>query len=133
LARRRGWVLNVASTAAFLPAPFMASYYASKAFVLSFSEALAEEVAGSGVTVTTLCPGPTVTEFADRAGVSRSRLFRSGAMDADAVAKAGYEGLMSGRRVVIPGLKNRLIVLAGRLASRRFLARVAGQLNNAPG
>jgi short-subunit dehydrogenase len=133
LARRQGWVLNVASTAAFVPGPYMATYYASKAFVLSFSEALAEEVAASGVTVTALCPGPTETGFADTAHLSGSRLFRSGAMDADAVASAGYEGLMADRRVVIPGLKNRLLVLAGRFVPLRLQARIAARLNGPPG
>jgi short-subunit dehydrogenase len=133
LARRRGWVLNVASTAAFLPGPLMAAYYASKAFVLSFSEAVATEVEGSGVTVTTLCPGPTATGFADAAGVAGSSLFSTGAMDAETVARAGFEGLMAGRRVVIPGLKNRLIVASTRLAPRRMLAKIAQRLNRTPG
>jgi len=132
LARRRGRVLNVASIAAYMPGPLMAAYYASKAFVLSFSEALAVEVAGSGVTVTALCPGSTATGFADAAGVQNSELFRS-AMDAATVAQAGYDGAMAGRRVVIPGLMNRLRVLVARLAPRRVSTAIARRLNRTPG
>jgi short-subunit dehydrogenase len=133
LSRRRGRVLNVASVAACMPGPLLAAYYASKAFVLSFSEALAVEVAGSGVTVTALCPGSTATGFADAAGVQGAALFRSGAMDAATVARAGYDGAMAGRRVVIPGLMNRVRVLAARLAPRRVSAALALRLNRTPG
>lgn len=133
LARRRGRVLNVASTAAFMPGPFMATYYASKAFVLSFSEAIANEVEGTGVTVTALCPGATETGFAQAAGAQNSELFRSGAMDVEAVAKAGFEAAMAGRRVVIPGVKNRIAVEAARFAPRRMLASITRRLNRAPG
>jgi len=113
LARGRGRVLNVASTAAFQPGPLMAAYYATKAYVLSLSEALSEEVRGSGVTVTCLCPGPTRTAFEDRAGVGGSRLFKGGmvkVMDASAVARIGLDALFRGRRVAVPGLLNRLLV-----------------------
>jgi short-subunit dehydrogenase len=131
LSRRRGWVLNVASTAAFVPGPFMATYYASKAFVLSFSEALAAEVEGSGVAVTALCPGLVETEFADVAGARETPLFRGGhnVLDADAVARAGYDGLMAGRRVVIPGLTNKVLVAGSRFTPRRVLAGLARRLN----
>lgn len=129
IARRRGWVLNLASVAGFLPGPLMAAYYASKAFVLSFSEALAAEVAGSGVNVTALCPGPTRTGFADVAGVQDTRLFRDGTLDADEVARAGFEGLMAGRRVVIPGFKYRLFVFGRRLVPSRLMGEIARQLN----
>jgi uncharacterized protein len=108
LAKGDGKIMNVASTAAFQPGPFMAIYYATKAFVLSFSEALAEELEGTGIMVTALCPGPTRTHFQERAGVSESSLIRHGMMDAKDVAKAGFEGLMSGKRIVIPGFKNKL-------------------------
>ena len=132
LARRRRRVLNVASVAAYMPGPLLAAYYASKAFVLSFSEALAVEVAGSGVTVTALCPGSTATGFAAAAGVQNSELFRS-AMDAATVAQAGYDGAMAGRRVVIPGLMNRLRILVARLAPRRVSTAIARRLNRTPG
>lgn len=126
LARGTGRVLNVASTAAFQPGPFMAVYYASKAFVLSFSEALAEELRGSGVTVTALCPGPTRTEFAERSGARSTPLFRSGVvMEAAPVARAGYEGMMKGRRVVITGGLNRLLAFGTRLVPRRLATRIS--------
>jgi short-subunit dehydrogenase len=130
LARRRGAILNVASTAAFQPGPFMAVYYGSKAYVLSFSEALAEELAGSGVTVTTLCPGPVRTEFQARAGMAESRLFALAplVLDAAAVARAGYAGLRGGKRLVIPGLGNRLLVQSQRIAPRRLVTKIAGFL-----
>jgi short-subunit dehydrogenase len=121
LERRRGRVLNLASTAAFQPGPLMAVYYATKAYVLSFSEALANEVAGSGVTVTALCPGPTISEFGKRAGIESTNLFRKAlVMDAATVARAGYIGMMRGRPVVVPGIKNRLGLLAVRLSPRRI-------------
>jgi short-subunit dehydrogenase len=128
--RGRGRILNVASTAAFAPGPFMAGYYASKAFVLSWSEGLASEVAGSGVTVTVLCPGPTETSFAATAGVQKKRLFRGNAvMDAASVARSGFRGLMSGTRVVVPGMRNKVLVASGRFVPRRVQTAVAGYLN----
>ena len=107
LARKQGRILNVASTAAFQPGPFANIYFATKSFVLSFSTALAEELDGTGVTVTALCPGSTRTEFFDRAGMKNMRP-EWHMMDADVVARAGYRGLMRGKRVVIPGLMNKL-------------------------
>jgi hypothetical protein len=130
VARRAGGVLNVASTAAFQPGPQMAVYYASKAFVLSLSEALAGELAGTGVTVTALCPGPTATGFASRAGLERSRLFRDlRVMDAATVARAGYRGFRAGRRVVIPGLANRVGAALARLAPRGLVLPLVRALN----
>jgi short-subunit dehydrogenase len=114
LGRRAGRILNVASTAAFAPGPMMAVYYASKAYVLSFSRALADELRGSGVTVTALCPGPTRTGFAQRGGVEETALFRGPVMDARTVARAGYRGMLAGRAVVVPGLRNRLQTVAMR-------------------
>lgn len=110
----RGGILNVASIAAFAPGPGMAVYYASKAYVLSFSEALAEEVAKQGVRVTALCPGPVVTGFQARAGFDSSMLKSMGpaVLSARVTAQAGYDGLMAGRRVVIPGTANRALVRA---------------------
>jgi short-subunit dehydrogenase len=130
IARRSGRILNVASIAAFAPGPFMASYYASKAFVVSFSEALAVELQGTGVTVTALCPGATATEFDKVAGTSNTPLFRGrGVMDADEVARVGFDGMMAGRGVVVPGASNRLLVFTSRFAPRRALARIARRLN----
>jgi len=129
LARGHGRILNVSSTAAFQPGPLMAVYYATKAYVLSFSEALANEVAGSGVTVTALCPGPTITEFQTRAGVGRTRLFRGPLVqDAATVARAGYRGMIRGRRVVIPGVANRHLVQALRVTPRRLATAVARRI-----
>src|SRR5882724_8623821 len=108
LARKTGRVLNVASTAAFQPGPFANIYFATKAFVLSFSIALSEELEGTGVTVTALCPGSTRTEFFERAGMKNLR--RDGLMmDAGVVAEIGYQGLMRGKRVVIPGALNKFM------------------------
>ena len=122
--RRHGRVLNVASTAAFQPGPLMAVYYASKAYVLSFSEALSNETSGTGVTVTCLCPGPTGTGFQDRARMRESRLFSllSVASAAD-VARAGYDGMMAGRAIVIPGPANKAGVQAARVAPRALVRR----------
>ena len=110
LERHRGGILNVASVAAFLPGPRMAIYYASKAYVLSFSEALHHELKPRGVRVTTLCPGPVPTEFQTRAGINRGVVGPAPlTLSAERVAEAGYRGLMRGRRVVIPGLGNKLV------------------------
>ncbi len=109
LGRRRGYVMNVASTAAFQPGPLMAVYYASKAYVLSFSEALSNECAGAGVRVSALCPGPTETGFVAAAGMGDSKLFDRAVMGARAVAEAGYRGLLAGKPVVIPGFRNNLL------------------------
>jgi len=129
LARRLGRILNVASTAAFQPGPLMAVYYATKAYVLSFSEALANETAGTGVTVTTLCPGPTPTGFAERAGFGTSPLLPGPFVwSASAVARAGWSGMMRGKRVVVPGLANRAIVQAERFTPRRLVTAVARKL-----
>jgi short-subunit dehydrogenase len=125
VADRSGKILNVASTAAFQPGPLMAVYYASKAYVLSFTEALANELEGSGVTATALCPGPTFTDFQKRSGMENTRLFRSGlTMDAATVAKAGFRGLMMGKTVVVPGWKNRIMVASLRLAPRGLVTKV---------
>ena len=118
--RRRGRVLNVASTAAFLPGPNMAVYYATKAFVLSFSEALGDELRNTGVTVTTLCPGPTQTAFQRVAGMQKSRLVQGATMAASDVAEAGYRGMLAGRAVVIPGATNRMVPGLVRLLPRRL-------------
>ncbi len=122
LARGQGRILNVASTAAFFPGPLMAVYYASKAYVLSLSEALAAEVSGTGVTVTCLCPGPTRTGFQEEAHMEGVRLVRRPLMDAARVARAGYAGMRRGRTIVVPGMLNRLMILAPRFLPRRMAA-----------
>lgn len=127
--RRRGGILNVASTAAFQPGPNMAVYYATKAFVLCFSEGLREELRGSGVRVSCLCPGPTRTEFAGKAGMTHLAIFRKGAMPADAVARAGYDGFRRGKTIVVPGLRNKIGVFAVRLFPRSWVRKLVGRLH----
>ena len=125
VARGRGRVLNVASTAAFMPGPLMAVYYASKAYVLSLSEALAEETRGTGVTVTALCPGPTETGFQARAGMEESKLVRGKKiMDSATVAREGVRGMLAGEPVVIPGAINRLQAMSPRFLPRRLIPRM---------
>jgi uncharacterized protein len=118
IVRHKGGILNVASVAGFLPGPNMAVYYATKAYVLSFTEALSRELEPLGVRVTALCPGPVPTEFQARAGVSGKRPSRLLGRSAEQVAKAGYEGFMEGRRLVVPGFGNKLATLLPRLLPR---------------
>lgn len=127
-ARKRGGVLNVASTAAFQPGPYMAAYYASKAYVLSLSEALHLECKADGVVVTCLCPGATATGFAETAGMGGSLLFRLGAMDAATVAGAAYAGFRRGRAIVVPGLRNWLGAQAVRVTPRALVRRLVARL-----
>jgi short-subunit dehydrogenase len=129
VARRRGRILNVSSTAGFVPGPFMATYYASKAYVLNFTEALAHELRGTGVTATVLCPGPTTTEFAQVAGNENTALFKGPAADAASVALYGYSSMLSGKTIAIPGLKNRFSVESLRVSPRSVVRVMAGRLN----
>ena len=128
LERGSGRVLNVASTAGLQPGPLMAVYYATKAYLLSLSEALANEVAGTGVTVTALCPGATETGFSSHAGAEQSRLFKGRTMDARTVAEAGYAALMAGKPVVIPGVRNRILAFSVRLAPRRVVTQMVRRM-----
>lgn len=105
----KGRILNVASTAGFQPDPYFAAYGASKAYVISLTEALHKELEGSGVTVTVLSPGPTRTEFMDRADMGHTKLFDRGVMKASEVAAAGFQGMMQGKLHVVPGWKNRVM------------------------
>jgi len=126
---REGKVLNVASTAAFQPGPFMSVYYASKAYLLSFSEALSEELEGSGVTVTCLCPGPVATNFQKRAYLQGTAMTNSPlTVDVQTVARMGYEGMKRGKRLVIPGWKNRLGVELLRISPRSTVTKVVRKL-----
>lgn len=123
VARRYGRVLNLASTAAFMPGPLMAVYYATKAYVLSFSEALASELEGTGVTVTVLCPGPTQTDFQARAEMGESKLVqnRDGMMASMAVAEQGFDALQAGKTLTIPGAMNRVQAMMPRFLPRRMV------------
>lgn len=130
VARGSGGILNVASTAGYLPGPGQAVYYASKAFVKSFSEALTEECRGTGVRVTALCPGPVDTGFARASGLSESMLMKApGKVPAADVARIGWEALAAGRAVVVPGLMARLAMQSLRIAPRRLAAGLAGRVN----
>src|SRR5450631_355246 len=127
LARHRGGILNVGSMAGFLPGPGMAVYYASKAYVLSFSEALHSELKARGVRVSVLCPGPVPTEFAERAGLKGGLGPSFLSQSAERVAQAGYRGLMRGQRIIVPGLANKLIALLIRVFPRRLLLAIVGR------
>ena len=127
VARHRGGILNVASLAAFLPGPGMAVYYASKAYVLSFSEALHRELAGLGVRVTALCPGAVPTEFQSRAGLSLPAAARMLELSAERVAQIGYDAFIAGQRVVIAGTGNRLAASFMRLFPHALLLRLVDQ------
>lgn len=126
--RHNGRILNLGSTASFEPGPLMAVYYASKAYVLSFSEALANELRGTGVSVTCLCPGPTRTGFQKRGGLEDSRLVQGQIADARSVALAGYRGLMARKPIVIPGFSNKLIPIVVRLSPRGVVTRVVRRM-----
>ena len=126
--RKQGRILNVASTAAFQPGPGMAVYFATKAFVLSFSEALHEEVKRHGVTVSALCPGPTATEFGEVAGFGQSNLLDKVAADSASVVRAGLAGLDNGKAVIVPGLMNKSTAQAHRFFPRSWVRKAAGML-----
>ena len=132
LAKRRGRILNIGSTAGFTPGPFMSVYYATKAFVNSFTEGIGYEVRGSGVTATVSCPGATSTEFSEVAGTSRSRLFAIGASSAQDVAREGYRAMLAGRAMVVHGLKNKLTVQMIRTSPRALARAIAAALNYVP-
>jgi short-subunit dehydrogenase len=129
LARRKGGILNVASVAAFLPGPNMAVYYATKAYVLSFSDALHWELRPRGVRVTALCPGPVPTEFQARAGFTTDASTDILCQSADRVAEDGYRALQAGRRLEVPGTMNRLTTTITRLLPRRLLMEAVGRYN----
>jgi uncharacterized protein len=124
--RKAGKILNVASTAAFQPGPLMGVYYASKSYVLSFSEAIRNEVGPLGIDVTVLCPGPTKTEFFEKQPkLLDSRLLSSETMSAEDVAEIGYEGLMRGQAIVIPGARNKVLAWSTRLAPHSLLVKIS--------
>jgi uncharacterized protein len=123
-----GKILNVASVAAFQPGPLMAVYYATKAYVLSYSEALSEELADQGIQVSVLCPGPTRTEFFKRAGMVPNAWLNRFSLSAREVALEGYRGLMEGKTLIIPGFRNRLMVWLNRLLPRKAVVRTVRKM-----
>ena len=133
IVRHKGGILNVASVASFLPGPGMAVYYASTAYVLSFTEALSLEVKPLGVRVTALCPGPVKTEFQLRAGVDASPPPRLLGLTAQQVAEAGYAGFMAGKRLVIPGIGNKIVSVVSRLVPRGVMLNAVGSYQSGRG
>lgn len=124
-AQKYGRILNLGSTGSFVSSPLNAVYSATKAYVLSFSEAIAEELHGTGVTVTVMCPGATKTEFHQRARMERVRLLKFGVMDARTVAETGYKAMMAGKATVVPGLYNKVQVFSARLVPRSIAPKTA--------
>ncbi|HIK46598.1 MAG TPA: SDR family oxidoreductase [Leptolyngbyaceae cyanobacterium M65_K2018_010] len=128
IAQGQGRILNVASTAAFLPGPYMAVYYASKAYVMSFTEAIASELEGTGVTATTLCPGPTESEFPDQAQIGEMELFKGKLPSSAEVAVFGYEAMERGQRIAVHGITNQMLTLSTRLLPSKQLAAMMKKL-----
>ncbi len=128
LARRRGRIMNVASTAAFQPGPLMSAYFASKAYVLSFSGAIAHEARGTGVTVTCLCPGPTTSGFQSRGNIAQATIMQGKLLDAATVARVGYRAMNRGRSLVVVGRMNACLAFLPRLTPRWFAAAVVAHL-----
>ncbi|UKO97722.1 SDR family NAD(P)-dependent oxidoreductase [Nostoc sp. UHCC 0870] len=125
-----GKILNVASVAAFQPGPLMAVYFATKAYVLSFSEAIANELEGTGVTVTTLCPGPTASEFQKAAAMEEAKISHvNRMMNSETVAKIGYDGLMANKTIVIPGFRNKILAKSVRFAPRKIVSKVVRNMH----
>jgi len=129
LQRRRGGILNVGSVAGFLPGPNMAVYYASKAFVLSFTEALAEEMSGSGLTFSVLCPGPTESNFGNVARGGKTRQVQRQKMSAATVARIGHQKFRAEKIVVVPGISNQLLAFSTRIVSRTFARKIVKKYN----
>jgi len=127
--RKSCGILNVASTAAFQPGPLMAVYFATKAYVLHFSEALGNELHGTGITVTCLCPGATATEFHKRANATSMKLLKFGSMDARTVAEDGYRAFIAGKPVMIPGFKNWLLAQSVRFSPRTLVTKIARKVH----
>lgn len=132
--RGQGGVMNVASTVAFFPGPMMSVYYATKAYVLSFTEALENELRGTGVTVTALCPGLTSTGFVDRSGMGASKLLqRGGIMEAGQVADEAYRGFLLGKTFIMPGARNRFMTFLPRLMPRKMVTRMVRSVQDRAG
>ncbi len=128
--RKAGKIMHIASTAAFQPGPFLSIYYAAKAFIYSYSEALRYELRESGITVTTLCPGPTKTRFNTKAGIRETRWILWFSMTSESVAKAGFTGLMKGKAIIIPGISNQIAALAIRFIPKKWATQISGDINH---
>lgn len=126
---KNGGILNVASTAAFCSGPRMAAYYASKAYVLNLTEAIYEECKDSGIRVSCLCPGPVKTTFQDKAGIKKSESAKKYLMDAEEVAKVSYKDFKKGKLIIIPGMKNKLLVIGNKLLPRRISRKIILKTN----
>lgn len=126
--RNNGGVMNIASTASFQPGPLMSVYYATKAYVLSFTEALQNEMKGTNIRITAVCPGPTETNFGNRASMHESRLFQGAIGDVKDVAKTAYDGFFSGKTIVIPGLSNKLLAGSVRFMPRKFVTSIVRKI-----
>ena len=126
---KNGGILNVASTAAFCSGPRMAAYYASKAYVLNLTEAIYEECKDSGIRISCLCPGPVKTTFQDKAGIKKSESAKKYLMDAEEVAKVSYKDFKKGKLIIIPGMKNKLLVIGNKLLPRRISRKIILKTN----
>jgi uncharacterized protein len=126
--RNNGGVMNIASTAAFQPGPLMTVYYATKAYVLSFTEALQNEMKGTNVKISAICPGATETNFGSRANLNESKLFQSGLSDVKEVAKTSYDGFMNGKTIVIPGLTNKFLASSVRFMPRKMVTSIVRKI-----
>ena len=126
---KNGGILNVASTAAFCSGPRMAAYYASKAYVLNLTEAIYEECKDSGRRISCLCPGPVKTTFQDKAGIKKSESAKKYLMDAEEVAKVSYKDFKKGKLIIIPGMKNKLLVIGNKLLPRRISRKIILKTN----
>lgn len=131
--KNRGGILNVGSLAGFQPGPYASIYYATKSFVLSFTEGLYEELKGTDIKVSCLAPGPVNTEFGEVSGLDKSFLFKTGTMSGKEVAEEGYRGFKKGKLIVIPGLGNRLLPLLVRIMPRFIVRMVTARLNKTAG
>lgn len=130
VAQNYGKILNVASAAAFQPGPLMAVYFATKAYVLSFSEAIANELEGTGVSVTVLCPGPTASQFQQTAAMEDSKIASvKRMMDTETVARIGYQGLMTNKTVVVPGIRNKILTESVRFTPRNLVIKVVRSMH----
>jgi hypothetical protein len=128
--RGYGGILNVGSLAGFQPGPNLAVYFATKAYVLSFTEALAEEISNPNIKISCLAPGPVRTEFGEKSDLEDSLLFKVSLMDMEPVVKAGYEGFRKGQTIVIPGIKQQIVPFLNRFTPRLLVRKIAKKLNS---